>query len=650
MKNIKLNQKSTPEVIEVIKVIEVIDDFNRIVTTDEEGRPLSKLYDDEWDFSYNRKFSQGDSVKKVSFKGAAILHRKNIQQVMNQIIGENNKLAVHTMRGIVSDLIRITKCLGHTQWGLLGLDNDFRGFKNKLVRMALSAKTIELTASTINKLSKLGLTTRYISEPKKLSKECACKTKRYTRQHIAIPEKMASSLFSACIDTIERHHAHRHQISNAFGKYFNKREEYLQVNPKFNPSKYCQEFGSTVELDYKGIDVKGCISTLGIIQASCLMVILGFSGTRYGEGVSFDKDSYKVKPFHKMDVPTITGQITKNQEGGVAKQETWITHPITEKAIELAYDMSNFSRNYYEIKFKNDPVKLEEIRATFLNLSIGKESKNVHLSPAVLISNLKEIMRINDVVATEEDVTEFDLINPTRKGELKLNCALPKLSSHDFRRTFAVFLVRNKLGNLMTLKHQYKHFNLMMTEWYTNGSLMAKAMDLAMDDELQDLIFESNVSVTTDSLFDIYNSPTLGGKEGGRLEKERAESGYSGSIYMTREEIERQVRSGSVSVVEHPTGYCFNPSCDRICSSDISSITCQHELVTKNKAEQRIPVRERLIRRFNALNDGQFQMANILTRIALQIEAIEMLLKKHKINFTPFKNKLKANLIAFKEV
>ena len=94
--------------------------------------------------------------------------------------------------------------------------------------------------------------------------------------------------------------------------------------------------------------------------------------------------------------------------------------------------------------------------------------------------------------------------------------------------------------------------------------------------------------------------------------------------------------------VEHPTGYCTNPSCDRICATDTSSITCQHEIVTREKAELRIPVRERLINKFNALNDERSYMASILSHVYEGIKAIELTLTKHGIDFTPFEAKIKS--------
>ena len=376
--------------------------------------------------------------------------------------------------------------------------------------------------------------------------------------------------------------------------------------------------------------------------------MLGFSGVRISESLSFNKESYSEHKFADIIVPTLTGTISKTQEGGIPKRETWVTHPIAKKALELAYDLSEFARRHYKALYVDNEPILNSLDSAFLALAINYQKGNPILRNTQ--RKLSDFFKRNNIISNQTDVDEFNLLNPERVGKLILGGYLPKQSSHDFRRTFAVFLVRNKLGNVMTLKHQYKHLNIVMTQWYMNNYELTKALDLIMDSELQELIKEANISVTTDSLFNIYNSETLSGKEGERIIEERDKSDYAGTLYQSRSEIERQVRSGSVSVVEHPIGYCFNPACTRICSSDRSSLVCQHEVITPEKAEGRLPFRERLIKRFNALNDGRFYMASIQTDMALKIEAIETTLSLHNIKFTPFKVDIKANSIAVKEI
>jgi len=609
---------------------------NYVVTLDKNNKPLSFLYDDEWEFCYVRRFTKGNAVTSVSFKGLPVHHRPSVQRVLGGILKLNsNNYSVNTLRIQVSNLTRIIKCLGTNDWTQLNIDSSFRFFKLRLSELSLSAQTIKETASTINKLHDLGLTSRLILKPKKLAKECASIYKQVQKQHIAIPESIAKKIFSSAIKVIEDYHPHRTEINDTFKHFYEKREEYIIKNPSGALRQFTKIYKKKypTKINISGFSVSLSASILCEIKTACLIVITGFSGIRYSEASSLNKLSYGVKKYIGMEVPIIRGESSKLQEGGVSKPESWITHPIVEKAIDLAFGISEYVRDYCKTKHANNPKILANCSSIFINNNLANLNEKNLLSPHSFYSYFSKILIKNKIIASPDDVKEFDLLNPMRKGELEVGGYLPKLSTHDFRRTFAVFLVRNKLGNVMALKHQYKHLNVFMSQWYANNSELAHALDISMDSELQELIFESNIAVTTDALFELYNSPTLSGKEGKRIQEERSKGKYKGSIYMTREEIERRVRAGKISVVKHPTGYCFNPSCDRICASNLSSVSCEHEAVTREIALSKVAVRERLVKKIHYLSGDFGNMANILTSMKLEVEAIEQVLQEHGIEY-----------------
>jgi hypothetical protein len=131
----------------------------------------------------------------------------------------------------------------------------------------------------------------------------------------------------------------------------------------------------------------------------------------------------------------------------------------------------------------------------------------------------------------------------------------------------------------------------------------------------------------------------LSGGEGERINHERQKAQYQGSIYHSHKELERQIRAGKLSVVDNPTGYCFNPDCTRICSSEISSVTCKHEAVTREKALEKLPKRTRLINKFNNLLVLGDTFNSIKNRLFVEIKAIEYTLKHHSISFEPFEKR-----------
>jgi hypothetical protein len=606
------------------------------VTVDASGQPLSYVYSDEWDFS-QQKLSANGQKTKVKFSGLPEGRRQAIQETLSLFLDVDSTPSTGDLLNHRNSLVILADCLGSHEWALIDQEPAFREFKRALKKKKAASGTVKNYVTTLNKLHHLGIITRFIEEAGVFAAKYCCPHKKETKQAIAIPERMAQSLYKAALDMVERYHTYRHQISQGYARYFDAMQTFK--HEKGYTYNYSKCIGPNIKhaVPHEEFSLDGLAQCGQEIQTACLLVVQGFSGVRKTESLSFNKDSYDdTRKYGDIVVPLLKGEITKNQPDGKPKQETWVTHPIAEKALELAYDMSQFAREHYQRKYAGQAEVLTHLDSAFLVLDITHQKKEVAAGNFGV--KFPEFMKKHMVAANEGDVKEFDLLNPSRKGELKVGGYLPKFSPHDLRRTFAVFLVRNKLGNLMTLKHQYKHWNVLMTAWYKNHAEFARMLDMSFDIELLDMIDEANISVMTEALFDIANSETLSGGKGERIMAERNSDDYAGTMYQSREEIERRVRSGKVSVVDHPTGYCLKKDCIRICASDRSTQSCQHEVVTPEKARARIPYRERLIAKFNALNAGQhYYMANILTDMALKIESIERTLTAHNIPFTPFK-------------
>ena len=102
---------------------------------------------------------------------------------------------------------------------------------------------------------------------------------------------------------------------------------------------------------------------------ACFIVVLGFSGVRKSEAQSMNKESYDdSKKFQGEIVPLLRGKISKTELAGKPTAETWITHPITKKALELAYDLSDFARKHYRKKYsKLDDIEIRDRYLSELN-------------------------------------------------------------------------------------------------------------------------------------------------------------------------------------------------------------------------------------------------------------------------------------------
>jgi integrase len=623
--------------IEQIPAIEIVAE--QVVTSDKNGNPLSYYSDGSWDFSQERDvgFNQPD---KVGFEHIKSEYVAGIKGALQKVYNNDNLISVSMLIAIRTNLTRLATMIGSTDWRIIDNEKDFRDIKRLIKEKSYSLSTVQGLLTTINILHDIKLLVRVISNPKALAKKLCCPGKKDQKQAICIPERMYQEILREAESIVTKYHPFRKRISEAYEVYHDTLHRH-KLSGK-NTKHFKRDVGDKIEHQVKVDDfiLEGQALAGRQIQAACLILVFGYSGVRLGEALSFNPKSYVERAFGNFTVPLLVGQITKTQVAGIPKKEAWVTHPLTKMALELAYEMSEYARKYYRPKHESEDKLIKKLESSFLNLSLENQKNGV------IVTSLPDVFgrfisRLG-IAATKEDVDEFDTLNPSRAGDLEVGEKLPKISPHDFRRTFAVFLVRNKLGSLSTLKYQYKHMNVMMSAWYGNHAEAGRMIDIEIDQELQTIIHEANLDVTTEALYQIYNSETLSGGKGKRILEERETHGYAGSIYFSKEELKREVKRGSVSIVEHPTGYCFKPDCMRICSSDRSKATCQYEVITPEKAKSRIPYRDGLIAKFNALNDDRFYMANILTDIALKIEGIERDLAEHHISFTPFNPEIKA--------
>lgn len=337
-----------------------------------------------------------------------------------------------------------------------------------------------------------------------------------------------------------------------------------------------------------------------------------------------------------MIIPILHGLETKSHLGAVARHTSWVTIPSVKKAILLLWDAFDFAREEWKIKAESiihlDEKKsfIDKVNCLFITLPyIGAYNPNVGRQS--LADSLYSFVKSIGYRATKDDVQEFDLLNPSRKGELKIGQIL-KVHPHAFRRTFAVYLVRNKLASLLDIKYQFKHMNMTMTSWYANQANIASYVDMMIDKDLQDEIAGENLNYMTDVFYHFYNeAETLAGHEGKRITNLRTEGDTR--IYLSREEIRKQVQDGQLSLVEHPGGYCTNPNCDRICDMT----TCQYKIVTKEQAKSLIPIREQLITKYNVIATAGFDMPNVTSKFFYEIKAIEQVLSEHHFDYVSFK-------------
>lgn len=645
----------------LLKLQEEFDE-NPFVSFDSSGQGVSRVYDNTWDYT-----ARNESLRTVSFTAVPESHRANIQRYVGKLLEYNMGKSTdnHVSVNLVSQWIRvlhaISKFWGKSDFSLLSNNTEYRKFKSSIKGHYVQS-TMDIIATTINTLTAAGLLDRYV----KLSELRVLANNKGSKQYIAMPSTIHAKVLQRVIDTVETYHPHRLEISAAMSKGIKLRDSELanelsKLHVSSLPvnkatvlnkrvARQVHKLGEAIP-EYR-FDQAG--KWVNDILKDCLMYVALFSGARKTELLSFNHNSYHVI----AGVPVLHGKTYKANKG-VAKTETWVTHPIVLKALELAYDMTQYARDIHKAvlndAFDNSDITIDayqrgmrQLSSAFISTNMGMDFYGKVQSAYLLALYRGLNLEKFGIVATPEEVDEFNFLNPDWYNEMAVGGSLPKLSLHDLRRSFAVFLVRNRLGNAQTIKYQFKHKNINMSHWYANYAQLARTEDLLMDENLMIEANEAMEELAVEAFDDIYNgSENLSGGGSKDIMKEKEERlGRGETIVMSREEIKVLVKNGSKSIVLLPTGaYCTNADCERLCSIESFAAEdkpCSHLVITDKSAKEMAAQRKRLIKAFTDMNDmGDYAYSRILVGYKEKICHIEHTLKSHKIPFEPFTQQIK---------
>lgn len=645
------------------------------ITFTSDNKIRSRRYEDIWDFTGTEATGNGKKAT-VSFVKTNSAHKKVIQDVLADLYdfveeGGGITPTASQLDGWRYGLEWVAKLIDSTDWRTLNSKSVQRSFKSRLKKAELGTTSIGTIAVSLNKLFQQSLTT-YMVDGVELAK--LAKPKKVV-QAIAIPVAMYSKLLQRAISTIETYHPHRKDISKVVAEcdVIDERvrsgenvlagchgsRSHLSKNDRSVRARCATARQTLIKHkipDFEPVRIAEWLSTL---QSSCIQIVTAFSGVRIGEAVSFEKGSYTTVLSHdSKPIPVLKGETTKGEDGK-PRQATWQAHPIVKDALELAYDMTESLREHYKAKIKlmyeSEEITVDayekackEVAGGFI--PVKKEVRSAAYTAAGFDRKFTALMKAYDIKATEEDVEEFNKLNPNREGELKVGGYLPKLSPHDMRRTFAVFYKRYNFGSMMGIKFQYKHKNLNMSEYYANQAALMSMLDVLLDTDLLEEIDKAAIDLGIDIYDDIYNeSVVLGGIEGDRQAQEKLERVKAGhEVLMDRKEIGVLIRNGTLAAVQLPTGgYCTNMDCDRICSLSLfiaEKKECPHKITTDKTAKVSARERGRLIKQFRGLNTGDSLLSSVLVGIKQKIKEIEITLQKHNIKHDAFEDKIEGLL------
>ena len=145
------------------------------------------------------------------------------------------------------------------------------------------------------------------------------------------------------------------------------------------------------------------------------------------------------------------------------------------------------------------------------------------------------------------------------------------LSSHQFRRTFANYVVHSQLGDIRALKDHFKHWSIQMTALY--------AYNDKLDKELFEELLREQYWVEEQIKFDWFglDAPLAGGAIAERIMKVRGDEEHI-KTFKTREDMVRAysgnipIRATGIAWCTNDDDGCMGGKCDE----------CDHGIIDKN--------------------------------------------------------------------
>lgn len=501
---------------------------------------------------------------------------------------------------------------------------------------------------------------------KELAKKYCCHEKNKADQFYAIPTRLMEKIYAKAIDYVEELYPHREllcelmielrrnyvlgkqcvdkKIDSGYWKWMNRESpDYrIEVN-KHQPQKYetiIESFLIGTPLEKYIIKQMGKFSAwLVKIQTACYIVCAAFTGMRKSELFCLHEDSFIQREFNGKVIYSLQSYQHKMTQGRGQRTE-WVTSPLTKQAIKLAEAISRDMRG--QLLSSDDPMKHQEASCLWLTQSHKQKLPTVRFE-GNLRFHFNSIAEEAGAIVNEDDLKEFKLINPNcspLNADKKIRIGeLWPLTTHQFRRTFAVFVRRHNLCSVVAVKNQFKHLDIPTSDWYGEGSSAAHLKGIESDDELKNLILNVTNEVTTDAFYRWYNSSELlYGKRGLEIIKVRASIPKDLKSW---EQINEHVKAGRLNLVGTLHSYClagYDCRMDKV-TSPANCYKCENQLIDEEKAQGWIERHKWASDQVIYLDSVGSLTSSKFSHYITQIRAAERVMHSFKIPYDKFNSK-----------
>lgn len=321
---------------------------------------------------------------------------------------------------------------------------------------------------------------------------------------------------------------------------------------------------------------------IGSVQGTCQQLIYAYTGMRSAEATSLKTECMEICP-HTGSL-LLSGETTKF--AGQRKAVKWVTSKEIKKVINILTAINAVVAKQYKFDVKTLPLFVPGslFTGTCDSPDFNKRSKFSGTDGLPLPEEM--------VTIKEEDVLDLEAVEYDRDWRSDEKFAVGQVwsfSSHQYRRSLAVYSIGSGLVSLGALQYQFKHLFRDMTLYYQNGATFAKKLfevpknHIAheinkLKPEIDALAYIKNVIMSDSQLFGAHGvfaqnqiKPTI--------------SDENQWLLSNREKTIKQFKNGEIAWKETMLGGCVSvePCDSRLTRSIVACLDCDCGVHTKER-------------------------------------------------------------------
>lgn len=307
------------------------------------------------------------------------------------------------------------------------------------------------------------------------------------------------------------------------------------------------------------------------VQAATKLVIQAFTGMRDNEAITLPFDCLLTNSIGGRSHRLVQGYTTKLSKS--LKVVRWVTNNEGQRAVEIAQKIAvaiyaacgkTSEAPAHSRRPMNRRPLFPSTAYTYVCTNKRRFTLEDHFFPVDLgLYKFDRLLSRVLPLIRNEDIEELESIDEHRawRSEAKFNMGAPwPLTTHQFRRSLALYAQRSGLVTLPSLRRQLQHITEEMSRYYANGSQYAK--DLMVDGPLDSEHFSfdwQNTKVESESASYIANvllsdEKLFGGHAA--FVSQRLKATHQVLSARTRNETVRMFRKGQLHYRETLIGGC----------------------------------------------------------------------------------------------